>query len=471
MIKHILICFLLLIFFNACEPEPKKEDFDLLINNASVVDVKNGSLLEGMFLGIKGDSIHLTGKMEEAQGYSATDTLDAKHKFVMPGLWDMHVHFRGGEALIEENKDLLPLFLAFGVISVRDAGGDISPAVLEWREKIKNAELDGPRIFTSGPKLDGPAPAWPGSIRITEKEDIDPALDSLEFLGVDYVKTYDGSLSKENFYAIIKAAEERGLKTTGHMPMAASIVEAVDHGLDGTEHMYYIMTACSLVADSLRALEKGYGIMDEVIRTYDPEFAKEIFSKFSKNGKAVTPTLHIVKTLAQILEVDHTQDTLLKYMGSGIKASYERRIQAARRAVVQGDGSREKVRQQGMEMILPMYEAGMELYAGSDSGPFNSFVYPGESLHQELWNLNEAGLSPQQALITSVINGPRFFGLEDKYGSLDSGKIADILILDKNPLEDIKNTSKIYTVIKGGKVYDRETLDVMLQKLKEKNGN
>src|SRR5690606_30896955 len=235
----------------------------------------------------------------------------------MPGLWDMHVHFRGGDSLIEENKEFLPLFLAYGITTVRDAGGDITPSLLEWRDQITRGTLDGPRIFTPGPKLDGTQPAWPASVKVTTAAEIESALDSLESIGADYVKMYDGNLSKEAFYDIIKAAENRRLKTTGHMPLTADFMEAIDHGLDGSEHLYYPLTACSPIADSLRALNKGYGIVEQLIDSYDPELAKEVFKKMSTENVYVTPTLYIGTTLSEILEKDHSQDSLLNYIGPG----------------------------------------------------------------------------------------------------------------------------------------------------------
>lgn len=466
MIKKIIYCLFSIIFFTSCGNEEKQE-FDLLIINASIIEVETGITQPSKIIGINGDSIKYIGETENRAKFTGKTVMDAGNRFVLPGLWDMHVHFRGGDSLIDENKDLLPLFLAYGITTVRDGGGDITPAVLEWRRKIEKGELDGPGIFTSGPKLDGPVPAWPGSLKISGEEDIKAALDSLQALKADYVKIYDGSLSKENFYGIIKAAEKRGMKVTGHMPLTADIPQAVDLGLDGTEHLYYILKACSPVADSLTQLNIGYGMMDEVLKTYDPQLARQVFGKLGEQQLAVTPTLHIGKTLNEILEVDHSGDSLLQYIGSGIRATYQMRVERARQARARGSEMRDLMQQRSRDVILPIYLAGINISAGSDCGAFNSYVYPGESLHQELQTLADAGLTPQQVLTTAVISGPKFFGLEDAYGSIKAGKVADILILHKNPLEDISNTSKIHAVVKSGRLYDRQRIDQMLQKLKK----
>ena len=466
MIKKLILCISILVLLGSCKTE-EKQKFDLLIINATIIDVETGKLLSNRLIGINGDTIRLVDDMSNREKIKGEQLLDAKNKYVMPGLWDMHVHFRGGDTLVEENKDFLALFLVHGITAVRDAGGDITPSVLEWRKQIANGSLDGPRIFSSGPKLDGDNPAWPGSIQISNSEDIERALDSLETMGVDYVKMYDGNLTKEMFYEIIKAAEKRGLKTTGHMPLSANYLEAIDYGLDGTEHMYYALKAGSPIADSLTKLNLGYGMMDQIIETYDPELAQQVFEKMVAKDVYVTPTVHIVKTLAEMLDVDHSQDSLLAYMGPGVRQSYQGRIESAKRARAAGSTSRAKMEQQTSSMLVPMYETGVKLLAGSDCGAFNSYVYPGGSLHDELQSFVKAGLSPQQALTTSVIYGPSFFGLEEFYGGVSEGKVADLVLLNNNPLENIENIRKIKAVIIGDKIFRKEDLNKMLSEIKK----
>lgn len=257
--------------------------------------------------------------MEEMPDFDSEESMDLQGRYAMPGLWDNHVHFRGGTNLIAENQDLVGLFPKFGVTTVRDAGGDMTPAVMGWAKKINQKELLGPQIFTSGPKLDGTKPAWEGSIKIENQSDIEMALDSLESINVDYVKIYDGSLSAENFYSIIKATEKRGLKVTGHMPMSADFQKAVSFGMDGSEHMYYIMKACSPKADSLTQLGLGYGMMETITETYNDQMANELFAELAQKQVYITPTLYIGKVLSNLADEDHSTDTLLSEIGVGIQ--------------------------------------------------------------------------------------------------------------------------------------------------------
>ncbi|WP_373057170.1 amidohydrolase family protein [Zunongwangia sp. H14] len=464
-LKPAVLC-LLIFFVVSCGK--KKKSYDLLISHVNIVNIASGEIEEDKLILINGDSISQIVDAKAIENYKAEKELNANGKFVIPGLWDMHVHFRGGDTLIGENKNLLPLFLAYGVTTVRDAGGDITPSVLKWRKAVAENKMAGPTIFTSGPKLDGENPAWPGSISVTNQQEAAAALDSLQELDVDYVKMYDGSLSPEAYYAIIQEAEKRGMKTTGHMPLAADFLKAVSLGLNGAEHMYYPLKACSPVADSLSQLNLGYGMMETLIDTYDPQLAGEVFTRMEENEVFITPTLYIGKTLAEILEVDHSRDTLLPYVGKGIKATYQGRIEGAKRAKASGSQMRAKMENISAKMIRPMQDAGVKILAGSDSGAFNSFVYAGESLQKELEALVAAGLSPQEALATSVINGPEFFDVLGRYGDISRGKVADLLLLDNNPLKDIKNVHNVFAVVKSGKVFTRQELQAMLHSLAEK---
>ncbi len=449
--------FAILIFISfltlSCQKEEKRS-FDLLLTNAHIVDVKTDSVFQNKLIGIVNDTIQIVENMKDLGRFQAQDTIDAKNNYVMPGLWDMHVHFRGGDSLVEENKELLKLFLAYGITTVRDAGGDITPEVLKWRKNISGNSQDGPRIFSSGPKLDGEKPAWEGSIPVSSSVEISSALDSLDKMNTDYVKIYDGSLNAETFYEILKQAEERGLNTTSHVPMSADLLIAADLGLDGVEHMYYIAKAGSPLADSLSKTDLGYRMMPYILESFDEELAKQVYKKLASENVSITPTLHIGKVLSNLAEEDHSSDSLRNYVGEGIQKTYRRRIESAKRAKASGNNFRDGLEELFTAMIVPMYENGVNILAGSDSGAFNSFVYSGESLHSELEALVGAGLTPTQALKTSIINGPKFFDLEQYYGSIEEGKVADIIILKANPLVDIKNTRSIERVIKNQETYN-----------------
>ncbi|MCP9201236.1 amidohydrolase family protein [Gramella sp. GC03-9] len=446
--KRIFILFLISLI--SCNSDP--EQVDLLITNATVLDIEENKKWANRFVAIRNDTIVAVKTMRDRDDFKANKTYDAQGGFVMPGLWDNHVHFRGGDSLASENKDLLPLFLKYGVTTVRDAGGDISEEVFKWKDQIKNGELSGPRIFSSGPKLDGENPAWPGSIPVTSENDVQMALDSLESMNADFVKIYDGSISREMYYEIIREAEKRNLKVTGHMPMSADVTEAVKFGLDGTEHLYYVMKAASAKKDSIEKEKSGYSMIIPLARTYNDSVAKVVFDELAQADFYVTPTLHIGKVLKELADADHSQDELLELIGPGIQETYQGRIMSAKRAKESGSSMRDFTEDVFQKMIEPMHDSGIKILAGSDCGPYNSYVYPGESLHQELNALVEAGLTTQEALLTSIRNGPRFFDLQNSYVRVDKGRIADLLILTENPMENIENLESIQAVVSKNKI-------------------
>ncbi|SDS12647.1 amidohydrolase family protein [Christiangramia echinicola] len=441
--------FLFLITLISCKSEP--ENVDLLITNATVLDIEQNKKWVNRFVAIRSDTIVAVKTMRDSDDFIASETYDAKGGFVMPGLWDNHVHFRGGDTLASENKNLLPLFLKYGITTVRDAGGDISEEVFKWKSEIENGELTGPRIFSSGPKLDGEDPAWPGSISVTSEDDVQKALDSLEKMNADYVKIYDGSISKEIYYEIIREAEKRNLKVTGHMPMTADVTEAVKFGLDGTEHLYYVMKAASAKKDSIEKAESGYAMIVPLAKTYNDSIAELVFDELGESEFYVTPTLHIGKVLENLADEDHSKDKLLQFIGPGIQETYQGRIMSAKRAKESGTSMRDHTEEVFKKMIKPMYNHGIRILAGSDCGPYNSFIYPGESLHKELKAIVDAGLNTQQALLTSIRNGPRFFGLQNSFVRVEKGRVADLIILSENPMENIENLGSINTVVTGSK--------------------
>jgi imidazolonepropionase-like amidohydrolase len=451
--------------------------YDVVINHVSVVDVVTGQVRADQVVAVAGGKIVQLGPAAKAS-YTAKQTLDGRGRYLMPGLWDMHVHFRGGDSLAAANKKNLTLYLAHGITTVRDCGGDLTPHIFQWRRDEVAGTLAGPRIFTSGPKIDGPGATWPGSLEVTTPAQVGRALDSLQKLRVDFVKIYDSKISGEAYLSTIAQAEKRGMKTTGHMPYSVTLGEAVDAGLDATEHLYYVFKACSSKEDSLTALVRNslttpkplglFAMLPAVYDTYSPAAAQRIFKQMAAHHTAAVPTLSIGKTLAELTENDHAHDTLRAYIDPKIQATYTRRLASAKQQSPAARAFTQKLEAKFMSLVPQMQAAGVTILAGSDSGPFNSFVYPGASLQDELAMLVQAGLTPAQALRAATINGARFMGVESRTGTIATGKDADLLLLTANPLTNIANVKKIAAVVSRGKVYQAPELVRMLQAIKNK---
>ncbi|MCE7991608.1 MAG: amidohydrolase family protein [Roseivirga sp.] len=465
--NSLLVCLVLTL----CHCSKPAEQLDILINNARIVDVETGRITRDQNIGIRNDTIIFIGDDELTANYSAPQTIEASGKFVIPGLWDMHVHFRGGDGLIEENKNLLPLFVANGITGVREAGGDMTSEIFKWRKEIEDGELTGPVIFTSGPKLDGPRATWAGSIPVTTQDEVVQAVDSLENMGVDFIKIYDSRINREAYIQIIEEAKKRGITTSGHMPFTVMLEEAVNAGLGSVEHLYYILKGASseeyaVTQDNINGKAGFWGSMDRLIATYDESVARKTFKSLKDNDVYVVPTMHIGNTLSYLDRDNHEQDKYLDYIGPGIIKTYEGRVRGAMRASPAAVERRHALNTTFRGLVPKLNQAGVTLLAGSDTGASNSYVYQGISLHREMAALVETGLSPLEALKAATINGARFLKLDEYYGSIEEGKSGDLLILDANPLEDITNSQRIHTLVLDTKVYSRTELDQMLESVK-----
>lgn len=445
-----------------------REPADLVIRHASVVDVANGRTIPGQAIAVRGNDIVA---VEEdgaiVRRFAGAKSVDATGKFVMPGLWDMHVHFGGGPELIGENKALLPVYVAYGITSVRDAAADLGESVAQWRSEVASAALLGPTIYTSGPKLEGYKPIWKGTIEVGTPAEVDAALDRLQAMKVDFVKITDNTLKPEIFLHAVKAAKARGMKTSAHTPFALTIVEAAEAGLSSVEHLDYLIKAGSpeeaRVGTDYVAGKLSYGeASDRFVETFDPAYARGVYKTLAATGLYVTPTLNMSRILAYLDRDDHSKDPALTLIGPGLRKTYEWRVERAAKATPAEVAARHREYELSTKVLPMLRDAGIPILAGTDAGYLNSFNYPGQGLHDEIALYVASGLTNAEALRSATITGPAFLGHEDRYGAVAQSKTADLLILDADPLKDIAATRAIRAVILKGRLLDRAALDALL---------
>ena len=455
----------------AATAEPP-QPVDLLIRRVTIVDVRDGTLVPDRSIVVRGREIVAVGTGDLDQRYAATRTVDAAHRYVIPGLWDMHVHFGGGEALIGENQALLPLYVAHGVTTVRDAAGDLAEHVLAWRKEIADGSLLGPTIFTSGPKLEGYRPTWKGTLEVGTPDEVAAALDRLQEMRVDFVKITDNTLTPEMYLYAVREATWRGLRTSAHVPMALTIEQVTSAGLTSIEHLEYLLkagsTAQTQVAVDYAAGRLTYAEAAQALAaTFDRERAMRAYRELAARSTFVTPTLNGSRIIAYLDRDDHSRDPFLAHIGPGLRATYAWRVERAAKDDAAAIERRHR-RYELLETVLPMLQAaGVSILAGTDAGYLNSYNYPGLGLHEELALFVECGLTPRQALQASLLAGPRFFGLERRYGSIEPGREADLLLLERNPLEDIRATRAIEGVVLHGGYLDRAALDALLHEARQ----
>lgn len=443
----------------ACRPvQPAPVSAPVAIVGVTIIDPASASpaAVDQTIL-IDGGVIRAVGASATIAVPSSARRIDARGKFAIPGLWDVHVHF------MNAGVTALPVLLAHGVTSVREMGGYID-STRAWQARMAAGTLVGPRIFTPGPMLESPQYL----ARVVERSGRDPrlarrilpyrigigdaatarrAIDSLTKLGVDFVKIRNTG-NAEAFLATLREAKRAGLRVAAHQVIAVSVRDALDAGQSDLEH----------------------AILPPLSRL--PAAARDsVYDAFVRNRAWYAPTLVVSKSLTlsgdsarRVIFGDDALrlDERRPYASSWLLEWWEMQVdeRAADTSAARTAAAIEAYHSSARD-VARMRELGVAILAGSDAGAV--LAYPGFSLHEELQLLVEdAGLTPRQALHAATIEPARFARLDPRLGSLTTGSIADIVLLDADPLLDIRNTRRIFAVLQAGRVFARDELDAML---------
>jgi imidazolonepropionase-like amidohydrolase len=440
------------------------QDHQLAITHVTIIDATGTPPQPDMTVLTSGKTIEQLGKSATISVPKSAMVIDAHGKFLIPGLWDMHVHEIFGEWLPEDEKIIPLLFVANGVTGVRDMGGDLEP-LKKWRARVAAGDLLGPRMIISGPMLDGPIPQFPSSAPVKDAADGRRVVDELKNNGADFIKI-QSLIPRDGYFAAADEAKKLGITFVGHVPDKVRAVEASNAGQKSVEHLTGVFEGCSTIEDELMAAPRGPG-RGRFLSTYDPVRAKALIALFVKNQTWQVPTLYWEKGEWLIEQTNSGRDPLQKYAPAAWR---ERTWPMFTRNITKGWSTdpvadRQAFVQAELKMVGEMHRAGVPILAGTDTAA-GVRVYPGFSLHEELSLLVQAGLSPMEALQSATLNAGRFFGLADT-GTIEKGKRADLLLLDANPLSDIANTRKIRSVVLAGRYFSRADLDNLLHKIEE----
>jgi imidazolonepropionase-like amidohydrolase len=432
----------------------------LVITDVNVVDVRTGEIRRDQIVIIEGDRINAVGSRGTRYPRNAP-TVNAKGGYLIPGLWDMHVHLMFGEWFPLAQEISLPLFVANGVTSVRDMGSDLD-TIQSWRNEIEGGRLIGPRIMTSGPMLDGPKPRFPSSVAVATPEDGRRAVDELKRRGVDFIKL-QSLIPRDAVFAIADEARKQDIAFEGHVPDSVRASEMSAAGMHSFEHLIGIFEGSSPLEDEFL---KGDKNETKFLATYDPARASALAATLAKNQTWQCPTL-VWERGGNLIDVtDFSKDPRAKYVPAYWKDTTWKKFTEEVKTEFNTDdlATRKKFIDKELEVVQLLHKAGVPFLAGTDTPP-GVYIFPGFSLHEELQRFVAAGFTPLEALQTATLNPARFFQLEGQLGAVETGKLADLILLDANPLDDISNTQKIAAVMMNGRYFSHADLQKILQKV------
>lgn len=446
----------------------------LVLTHANVVDTRTGSVGRNLTVVIKDGRIQALAKIGFIEVSRKVRVVNASDKYLIPGLWDMDVRSSGGPAGAWDQNVIYPLYVANGVTAVRDMGGDAT--VLEQRrDRIERGEILGPHMFFSGAPLDGEK-SDSGVIAVNTPAEGRQAVHALKDRGADFIKLLS-HLARDTYMAIANEAVQMRMRFVGQVPDSVSVAEASRAGQHSIENLSGVMLACSsqestIRQESLAALSRNdsaayAALTRQTFATYDPDKAWNLFTTFTDHNTYQVPALVWWRVGAALDSPELVSDPRLKYVPAVVRSEWDsEKLQQQSAPEQLADLKQEAGRY--LELVHSMHRAGVPIMAGTEAP--NRYIVPGFSLHDELEMLVKSGFSNADALSAATFYPALFMVKLDRYGVVEPGKAADMVLLDGNPLDDIRNTRKISAVILGGRYYPRQVLDRTLAQVAEAAG-
>ena len=433
----------------------------MVIRNVTVIDGTGSDPQTSMTVVIEESQISAIDEEGSIEYASSAWVIDGTGKYLIPGLWDMHVHLR-------DLDGTLPLFIVNGVTTVRDMGSELKKTAA-LREQIDAGKLVGPCIKTSGMMIE--SSSWLAQyidlmheqgvdqeaiekfrrtrITVGDPREAREAVDSLIALGADFIKIRHAE-SPEVFDAIAEAAENAGTHFVGHYVWILGLDECANRGQRSIEHNI-------LPGFNEKTFERKQEIFDALLRN-DTHLVPTLVTNAME-------TLPLEKVRAIIGDTVGAIDSRNRYVSRKIRQSWLETVEL--NAADKGRPPPESIKQMidcSNHFLSEARRAGVKIMAGTDAPTTGTFF--GFSLHDELALLVETyGMTPMEALRSATALPAAFMGIDSQVGTIEVGKRADLVLLDANPLVDVANTRRIHTVIANGRVFDRATLEQLLHKI------
>ena len=398
----------------------------LAIVGGKLVDVKSGTTMEHSVILIEKGKIVKTGVEGSVEVPAGARIIPAGGKTILPGLWDMHAHF--------EQAEWGPAYLAAGVTTVRDCGNEFN-YINAVKRAIDEGQGVGPHILKAG-IVDGPGAAGLGIIRANTPEEAVAVVRRYKDSGFAQIKIYS-SVKPAIVKAICDEAHRQGLTVTGHIPEGMTLMQGVDSGMDMVNHIQYVYSV----------MKKN---KDRSVDWDDPQ-TKAVIDFVVSHHVVVDATLGVFEMIFRSVK-----DTITKMEPAYYSLPQPLQVLFVNMGMPAENAEKFKPLFRDMEKIVKvLHDKGVTLVAGTDMG------FPGWSVDRELELYVEAGLTPLEALQTATIVPAKVMKMEAVSGSVEAGKQADLLIIDGDPLQRIRDVRKVKTVIKDGVLYEPDVLHKM----------
>ncbi|MCA0131726.1 amidohydrolase family protein [Winogradskyella alexanderae] len=414
-------------------------DNSYLIKNVNVIPMYQDTVLVDKMVYIKDGIIE---KIADTIEVNNVEIFDGEHKYLTPGLIDMHVHVW--------DRYELGLYLSNGVTAVRNLWG--MPMHLRIKEDVFEENIFSPSFFTTGPKLTGSEFIGDDNLNLTNPKESQEAVISYKERGYDFIKTYYG-LNKPIFDAVIKQAK-------------ISEMDIVAHPSQKVPFLYHLNT-------QIKSIEHVEEIVQQPLQ-FDLDTLKlqPIIDSISQsNHTSYCPTITVFNNIYQMMMNDNILDSeILKYMNPLIKMDdSKRQFERWYNAKQEDPSTVDRIKKQHdfhLIIVKKLHEAGVPIVCGTDGGI--GVTLPGFSIHKELAFYKKAGLSNYEVLKTATVNASQTHAKMNQLGTIEKGKLANLLIVNENPLTNLATIENpIYVFIKGRKL-SRETLDFFNEKAKNR---
>lgn len=483
--RGLIVLFIaLLVGPGACADHASVSSGTALVD-VTVIDLDRASVDSAMTVVVDGSRITHVAPTADLRLGDDVRRIHLAGTYILPGLWDMHAHTYADE---EARAVFLPAFIAHGVTGIREMFSDCYEAcagsnardlrdlseirhpsasmVQTWQDDVEAGRMAGPRIVRSSYFIAGrardlpfPLPTWPSSRVVEGLAEAREAVLESAARGVDFIKIY-GDLGREEFFEIARVADSLALPLSGHVPYAISPTEASDAGMDSFEHGLRLVDYCVRDVEPADAGADGWSPAERLRHLGSPRQCLDTFHTMAANGTYLVPTLTVIRAMVDSRVSPAASDPQRRYLPAHILDRWDARSQAVPDPALDFAHAIHDA----VAAIVPVaYEAGVAILAGSDTP--NPYVYPGAGLHDELAELVEAGLTPLDALRAATAVPARYLDGEADLGSVAVGKLADLVVLSENPLEDISRTRSIQLVVANGRVYTRTDLDRLLAEM------